>query len=166
MRMNTQIHLRTSSATSNQKMTSEPSPRAFACRWLDSLMLHVRRSTKLINRARGYTGSGYSRRVRRPYGCVVVTGCGCKSGCGVMGGEEGADDCVVVLFRGEAIDSGCSCITGRASGRAKEAGRVRLNFGVNCKRLKPQSFVTSHQKEYKELIRAESSLKVQPTQRE
>jgi hypothetical protein len=66
-------------------------------------MPHVRRSTKLINRARGYTGSGYRRRVRRPYGCAAVTGCGC--GCGDMGGEEGADDGVVVLFRGEVMDS-------------------------------------------------------------
>src|SRR5260370_1194407 len=62
--MNTQIHLRTSSATSTQKMTSEPSPRARACRWLDSLMLHVKRSTKLKNKARGYTGRGYKSRRR------------------------------------------------------------------------------------------------------
>jgi hypothetical protein len=83
-----------------------------------------------------------------------------------MGGEEGVGDGVVVLFRGEAMNSWSSCIAGRTSGRGEEAGRVRFNFGVNCKRLKPQSFVTSHQKVYKELMRAESSLKVQPTQRE
>jgi hypothetical protein len=80
-----------------------------------------------------------------------------------MGGEEGADDGVVVLFRGEAMDSWCSCAAKRTS---EEAGRVRFNFGVNCKRLKPQSFVTSHQKVYKELMSAESNLKVQPTQNE
>ena len=162
--MNTQIHLRTSSATSNQKMKREPSPRAFLWRWLDSLMLHVRRSTKLMNRARGYTGSGYRRRVRRPNGCVAVTGCGC--GCGDVGGEEGTDDGVVVLFRGEVMDSWRSCTAGRTSERGKEAVRGRFNLGVNCKRLKPQSFVTSHQKEYKELMRAQSSLKVQPTHHE
>ena len=80
-----------------------------------------------------------------------------------MRGEEGADDAVVVLFRGEATDS--SCIVGRTSERGKEAG-LRFSFGVNFKRSKPQSFVTSHQKEYKELTRAKSSLKVQPAQRE
>jgi hypothetical protein len=83
-----------------------------------------------------------------------------------MGGEEGADDGVVVLFRGESMDSWCSCAAKRTSGRGEEAGRVRFNFGVNCKRLKPQSFVTSHQKVYKELMSAESNLKVQPTQNE
>lgn len=78
-----------------------------------------------------------------------------------MGGEEGVDDGAVVLFRGEVMDSWCSCTAGRTSGRGKEARRGRF---VNCKRSKPQSFVTSHQKEYKELMRAESSLKVQQTQ--
>jgi hypothetical protein len=105
-----------------------------------------------MNRARGYTGSGYRRRVRRPYGCDD------------MGGEEGADDGVVVLLRGEVMDSWRSCTAGRTSGRGKEARRGRFNFGVNCRRSKPQSFVTSHQKEYKELMRADSSLKVQSTQ--
>lgn len=115
-----------------------------------------------MNRARGYTGSGYRRRVRRPNGCAVVAGRGC--GCDNLGGEEGVDDDdAVVLFRGDVMDSRRSCTAGRTSGRGKEARRGRL---VNCKRSNPQSFVTSHQKEYKELMRAESSLKVQPTQRE
>jgi hypothetical protein len=76
-----------------------------------------------------------------------------------MGGEEGTDDGVVVLFRGEVMNSWRSCTAGRTSERGKEAGWGRFNFGVNCKRSKPQSFVTSHQKEYKELMRAQSSLK-------
>lgn len=35
-----------------------------------------------------------------------------------------------------------------------------MNFGLVCKRSKPQSFVTSHQKEYKELTRAARSLAI------
>ena len=71
-----------------------------------------------MNKARGYTGSGYKRRARRPYGCAAVTGCGC--GCGDTRGEEGTDDSVVVLFRGEVMDSRRSCTAERISGRGKE----------------------------------------------
>src|SRR6266850_2624293 len=105
--MNTHTHLRTSSATSTQKMKNEPSPCAFACRWLDSLMLHVRRRTKLINMASGYNGSGYSRWGRRPYGCTCTPA---KCGGGDTGGDgEGACGEVPV------VDASCSCIAVRTS---------------------------------------------------
>src|ERR1700733_8489578 len=70
--------------------------------------------------------------------------------------EETGD---VKLFRGEVTDSSRSCIAGRINGRGKEEERgCFFIFGVNCKRSKPQSFVTSHQKEYRELTSAASNL--------
>ena len=119
-------------------------------------MLHVRRRTKLINRARGYTGSGYKRRARRPHGCTPARG-----GCDETGCWEGGDDCDVVLLRGDVTDSERSRIAGRTSARGKDDFRGCFGFGLNCNRSKPQSFVTSHQNEYKELTRAARSLPFQ-----
>lgn len=59
-------------------------------------------------------------------------------------------------------DSDRPCSVARTSGRGSEVGRDGFGGGLSPegrRRLKPQSFVTSHQKEYNEFTRAANSLR-------
>ena len=58
-RRKTHIHRRTTSASSIQKMIRSPSP--YACRCVESFADQVRRSTRSIRIANGYTGNGRRR---------------------------------------------------------------------------------------------------------
>lgn len=60
-------------------------------------------------------------------------------------------------------DSARSCSVARTSGRGSEVGRDGFGGGLSqegCKRLNPQSFVTSHQNEYSEFTKAVNSLRL------
>ena len=63
-RRKTHIHRRTTSASSIQKKVRSPSP--YACRCVESVVDQVRRSTRSIRIANGYTGNRRRRVRRRP----------------------------------------------------------------------------------------------------
>ena len=142
IRRKTQIHLRSTSAISSQKMTALPSDCEY--RWLDSLMDHVIRRMKFRKMAMGYTGRGYRSTARSPYGCEAPRRPVALSDEDVWSSED-KDSCDLL------DDAALNCREGNWD---PSLGMVEREV----RRSRPQSLVKSHQNEYDELITADISL--------
>jgi len=99
---------------------------------------------------RGYTGRGYNSDGRRPYGYGRPWREGSKDRSTLSSLPEETDDAVLLV-----TDADLEC----KDGRIKGLGTRALWLPDDCifKRSRPQSFVRSHQKEYREFTSADRS---------